>query len=135
LQPVFDETWRHKALHGDASAVQTLLEHVLNPLYAFCLYRVGKNQHWCEEVVQETMLRGLRDLAQYDPARARNNIFPWLTGLARNEIQRVLQREQSTASLQALWANLDHELLGLYARIEEEPFNDEVLERQETRDL
>jgi RNA polymerase sigma-70 factor (ECF subfamily) len=135
LQPVFDEIWRRRALQGDASAVQMLLAHVLKPLYAFCLYRVSKNQHWCEEVVQETMLRALRDLANYDPPRAKNNIFPWLTGLARNEIQRVLQREKSTASLQALWANLDEEMLGLYARLESEPFGDEVLQRQETRDL
>lgn len=132
---VFDETWRRRALQGDESAVKLLLAHVLQPLYRFCLYRVGKNQHWCEEVVQETMLRALRDLARYDPLRAQNNIFPWLTGLARNEIQRVLQREKSAASLQSLWANLDEELLGMYARLDSEPFNAELLEREETRDL
>jgi RNA polymerase sigma-70 factor (ECF subfamily) len=135
LQSLFTEAWRHEALLGHAGAVRTLLEQVLAPLYSFCLYRVGKNQHWCEEVVQETMLRALRDLASYDPARAQNNIFPWLTGLARNEIQRVLNREKSTASLQLLWANLDEELLGLYAKLESAPFGDEVLEREETRDL
>jgi RNA polymerase sigma-70 factor (ECF subfamily) len=135
LQPVFDETWRHKALKGDEAAVQTLLANVLQPLYGFCLYRVGKNRHWCEEVVQETMLRALRDLPHYDPRRASHNIFPWLTGLARNEIQRVLVREKATASLQTLWANLDDELLGLYARLESEPFDDELLQREETRDL
>ena len=135
MQPVFDETWRRSALQGDPNSIQILLAHVLKPLYAFCLFRLSKNQHWCEEVVQETMLRALRDLANYDPPRAKNNIFPWLTGLARNEIQRVLQREKSTASLQALWANLDEELLSQYARLEAEPFGDEVLQRQETRDL
>lgn len=112
-----------------------MLREVLQPLYSFALYRVGKNQHWCEEVVQETMLRALRDLRQYDPPRAQNNIFPWLTGLARNEIQRVLSREKSTVSMQTLWANLDHELLGLYAKLEEEPFADELLQREETREL
>lgn len=135
MQPIFDETWRRKALQGDDAAVQALLQAVLQPLYSFCLYRVGKNQHWCEEVVQETMLRALRDLPHYDPPRAGNNIFPWLTGLARNEIQRVLQREKATASLQTLWANLDQELLGLYAKLEAEPFDDEVLQRAETREL
>lgn len=134
-QFIFDEAWRRKALGGDAVAVQSLLEHVLQPLYSFCLYRVGKNQHWCEEVVQETMLRGLRDLRSYDPPRARNNIFPWLTGLARNEIQRVLQRENAAVSMQTLWANLDQELLGLYATLESEPLDDELLQREETRDL
>ncbi len=135
MQNLFDETWRRKAIQGDETAVKQLLAHVLKPLYGFCLYRVGKNQHWCEEVVQETMLRALRDLAAYEPSRAGNNVFPWLTGLARNEIQRVLQREKSAASLQTLWANLDQELLGLYAKIETAPFDDELLQREETRDL
>jgi RNA polymerase sigma-70 factor (ECF subfamily) len=135
LQNLFDETWRRKAIQGDETAVKQLLAHVLKPLYGFCLYRVGKNQHWCEEIVQETMLRALRDLAAYEPSRAGNNVFPWLTGLARNEIQRVLQREKSAASLQTLWANLDQELLGLYAKLETAPFDDDLLQRQETRDL
>jgi RNA polymerase sigma factor (sigma-70 family) len=135
LQSVFDETWRRQALRGEESAIKTLLAQVLQPLYGFCLYRVAKNRHWCEEVVQETMLRALNDLPSYDPARSGNNIFPWLVGLARNEIQRVLQRERSAASLQNLWANLDEELLGLYAKLEAEPFNDELLQREETRDL
>jgi RNA polymerase sigma-70 factor (ECF subfamily) len=135
LQSVFDETWRRKALQGNEAAVKTLLEHVLRPLYGFCLYRVGKNQHWCEEIVQETMLRALRDLSNYDPPRAKNNIFPWLTGMARNEIQRVLQREKAATSLQTLWANMDEELLSLYAKLESEPFDDELLQREETRDL
>jgi RNA polymerase sigma factor (sigma-70 family) len=135
LQNVFDETWRRKAIQGDEAAVKQLLAYVLKPLYGFCLYRVGKNQHWCEEIVQETMLRALRDLAAYEPSRAGNNVFPWLTGLARNEIQRVLQREKSAGSLQTLWANLDQELLGLYAKIETAPFDDELLQREETRDL
>jgi RNA polymerase sigma-70 factor (ECF subfamily) len=135
LQSVFDDTWRKQALAGDAAAVKLLLAHVLKPLYGFCLYRVGKNRHWCEEIVQETMLRALRDLAGYDPPRAGNNIFPWLTGLARNEIQRVLQREKAASSLQYLWANLDEELLNHYARLEAEPLSSAVLEREETRDL
>jgi RNA polymerase sigma-70 factor (ECF subfamily) len=135
LQSVFDETWRREALRGSESAIKTLLAQVLQPLYGFCLYRVGKNRHWCEEVVQETMLRALNDLPSYDPARSGNNIFPWLVGLARNEIQRVLQREKSAASLHNLWANLDEELLGVFARLETEPFGAEVLQREETRDL
>lgn len=135
MQSLFNETWRQSAMRGDEAAIKLLVQNVLQPLYSFCLYRVGKNQHWCEEVVQETMMRALRDLANYDPPRASNNIFPWLTGLARNEIQRVLAREKATASLQTLWANLDHELLGLYAKLESEPFDDELLQREETREL
>jgi RNA polymerase sigma-70 factor (ECF subfamily) len=112
-----------------------MADALLEPLFRFCLYRVGRNRHLCEEVVQETLVRALRDLDHYDPARANNNIFPWITGLARNEIHRVLNRERATVSLEALWAKMDRELLALYARLDSEPFADEVLLREETREL
>jgi RNA polymerase sigma-70 factor (ECF subfamily) len=105
------------------------------PLYRFCLYRVGRNRHLCEEVVQETLVRAIRELHHYDPARAADNIFSWLTGLARNEISRVLAREKNAVSLEAMWAKMDEELLSLYARLELEPFADELLQREETREL
>ena len=133
LQANFDAAWRAEALRGEPDAVQRLAG-ALQPLYAFCLYRVGRKQHLCEEVVQETLLRGLRELTNYDPERSHNNIFPWLTGLARNEIHRVLSREKAV-SLEALWVRMDRELLAIFGRLEQAPFADELLEREETREL
>ena len=135
MRPIFTADWRARALAGNAEAVQTLADAALLPLYRFCLYRVGRNRHLCEEVVQETLVRAIRELHHYDPARAADNIFPWLTGLARNEISRVLSREHSAVSLEAMWAKMDQELLSLYARLELEPFADELLQREETREL
>jgi RNA polymerase sigma-70 factor (ECF subfamily) len=112
-----------------------LADAALQPLYAFCIYRVGLRRDLCEEVVQETLVRALRELENYDPVRGGDNIHPWLTGLARNEIHRVLAREKGTVSLEALWAKMDRELLAVYARLDSEPFGDEVLRREETRDL
>src|SRR5438874_2215237 len=60
LGQLFDEPWRQLALQGDVAAVKRLAAAVLQPLYGFCLYRVGRNQHLCEEVVQETMLKAMR---------------------------------------------------------------------------
>lgn len=135
MRNLFDADWRQAALRGEPGAVQLLAEEAVRPLYGFCLYRVGRNQHLCEEVVQETLLRALRDLQNYDPSRANDNIFPWLTGLARNEIHRVLTREKAAVSLQALWANMDKELLSVFARLDSEPIADELLQREETREL
>lgn len=135
MRPIFDSAWRDRALGGDTEAVKALAEAVLQPLYGFCFYRVGRNQALCEEVVQETLVRAIRELDHYDPARAGDNVFPWLTGLARNEISRVLSREKHAVSLEALWARMDKELLALYARLELEPFSDEILQREETREL
>jgi len=135
LRPIFDASWRSRALGGDAESVKALAEAALQPLYSFCLYRVGRNRALCEEVVQETLVRAIRELDRYDPSRAGDNIFPWLTGLARNEISRVLSREKNSVSLEAMWARMDKELLGLYAKLELEPFGAEVLAREETREL
>jgi RNA polymerase sigma-70 factor (ECF subfamily) len=134
LRSIFDATWRARALEGHADAIAALTDEALSPLYRFCLYRVGRNRHLCEEVVQETLLRALRDLRQYDPERAGNNVFPWLSGLARNEIHRALGREKAV-SLDRLWARMDRELLTFYARLDSEPFTDELLQREETREL
>jgi len=112
-----------------------MADALLEPLFRFCLYPGGRNRKLCEEVVQETLVRALRDLDHYDPPRANNNLFPWITGLARNEIHRVLNRERATVSLESLWAKMDRELLSLYARLDSEPFADEVLLREETREL
>ncbi len=135
MRTAFDEGWRRRALAGDTDAVRAFADAVLPPLYHFCFYRVGRDRHRCEEVVQETLVRALRELERYEPARAGNRIFPWLTGLARNEIGRVLARDRHTVSLDELWARMDRELLALYERLESEPLADEVLVREETRGL
>jgi RNA polymerase sigma-70 factor (ECF subfamily) len=135
LRPVFNADWKARALAGNADAVQALADAALAPLYNFCLYRVGRDRHLCEEVVQDTLVRAIRDLAQYDPPRAGDNIFPWLTGLARNEISRVLSRHKSAVSLEAMWAKMDRELLAIYSKLEQEPFGADLLQRQETREL
>lgn len=131
----FDSEWRRRALAGDAQAVRAFAEAMLPPLYHFCLYRVGKDRHRSEEVVQETLVRALRQLEQYDPIRAGGNIFPWLTGLARNEISRVLARDRRAVSLDALWQRMDAQLLGLFERLEATPLEEDVLVREETREL
>jgi RNA polymerase sigma-70 factor (ECF subfamily) len=135
VRATFDHAWRRRALAGDAAAVHDLAAAALTPLYSFCLYRVGRKRHLCEEVVQETLVRALRELTKYDPDRAGGDIFPWLTGLARNEIQRVLARERPLVSLEQLWGRMDRDLLALYARLESEPFDEELLRREETRRL
>ncbi|MBI4615720.1 MAG: sigma-70 family RNA polymerase sigma factor [Planctomycetes bacterium] len=135
MRQTFDEAWRRRALAGEPAAVRSLAEAVLEPLHSFVFYRVGKDRHLCEEIVQETLLRAIRDLDRYDPDRAAGDVFPWLTGLARNEIQRVLSRRKSAVSLEALWERMDRELLAVYRKLETEPIEGELLEREETREM
>jgi len=107
VQPIFDAAWRRAALAGEGGAVDRLAEAVIQPLYQFCLHRVGCNSHLCEEVVQTVLLGAIRRLAKYDPARSGGDIFPW-------------------------WSRMDRELLSLYAMLESEPFGEDVLVREET---
>jgi RNA polymerase sigma-70 factor (ECF subfamily) len=122
-------------LAGSPQAIDALAQAALEPLYRFCFYRVGRNRDLCEEVVQETMLRAIRDLGRYEPERAGGNIFPWLAGLARNEIRRVLIREKAAESLESLWNRMDEQLRDLFGRLESEPFGEEVLARAETCEI
>ena len=133
MRATFDARWRTEALAGDERAVGELADAMLTPLYRFCLYRLGGDRHLCEDVVQETLLRAIRDLDRYDPHRSGGQIFGWLTGLARNEIRRALTGRPPAASLEALWNRMDKQLLAVYARLENEPFAEEVLRREETR--
>ena len=131
----FDSSWRRRALAGDPGAVRHLADSALVPLYQFCLYRVGRDRYVCEEVVQETLCQAIRDLSNYDPARSNNSIFGWLTGLARNHIQRVLGTDRRAVSLEALWSRMDKELLEVYARLDSQEFDGDLLEREETREM
>ncbi len=135
MQPIFDAKWRAEALAGDESAVVALAEAALTPLYRFCLYRLGQDVDLCEDAVQETLVKAIAQLDGYDPDRCGNNIFPWLTGLARNEIRRALSQHKSAAQLESLWLRMDRDLLDALGRVEQEPFADEVLEREETREM
>lgn len=131
----FDEQWHRAALAGDSAAVEALANSVTEPLYRFCFYRLGNDEHLTEEVVQEILIRAIRDLAKYEPDRSGGNAFNWLTGLARNEIRRALGRESAASSLQVLWDNLDDQLRAVYSRLESDPLADEVLNREETREM
>ncbi len=115
--------------------MDALASSTVGPLYRFCFYRLGGNSHLTEEVVQETLVRAIRDLEKFEPVRAKGNIFGWLSGLARNEIRRALGQEGAAVSLQALWDKLDDDLRGVYSRIESEPLGHDVLEREETREM
>jgi RNA polymerase sigma-70 factor (ECF subfamily) len=135
LEATFDAVWHVKALAGDRQAITQLARAATNPLYRFCLYRVGSNHHYCEDVVQETLIKAIAKLEDYQPNRAGDDIFPWLTGLARNEIRRALVTEKRAESLDSLWAHMDQDMRHVLEQIDRLPLSSEVLERDETREM
>ncbi|MBC8353561.1 MAG: sigma-70 family RNA polymerase sigma factor [Planctomycetes bacterium] len=134
-QPTFDAAWKLRACAGDKQAVGELVDASLEPLFRFSFYRVGRNRHLCEEVVQDTILRAIAELPNYDPERSANNVFPWMAGLARNEIRRALSRELATTSLETLWAKMDEDLRTIFRGLESSPLAADILVREETREM
>lgn len=110
MPDTFNHRWHRKALMGEQAAVEALAQAAIGPLFRFCFYRLGGNRHLTEEVVQETLIRAIRELEKYEPVRAKGNILGWLTGLARNEIRRALEQEGAAVNLQTLWDKLDDDL-------------------------
>lgn len=135
LELSFDASWHERALSGDAQAIGMLADAAIEPLYTFCFYRLNRRPALCEDVVQETLLRAITDLGKYDPQRAKGQIFRWLIGLARNEIRRALAQEKNISSLETLWERMDKHLLKVYEQIDSGPFANEILEREETRQM
>lgn len=135
MTQTFDAAWHERAKDGNAGAIRALADSNLTALWRFCLYRVGNDRHLCDEVVQETLLHAIDRLADYDPTRAGGNIFAWLCGLARNEIKRVLAARRNTSSLEIAWERIDRDLQETYARLESQPLEAEVLQREQTRQV
>ena len=85
--------------------------------------------------MQETLVIALRSLDRYEPSRSDGDLMPWLSGLARNEIRRVLARENRGSSLETLWERIDEDLRAIFAAVDSEPFPDDALVREETREM
>jgi RNA polymerase sigma-70 factor (ECF subfamily) len=133
--PSFDGRWKLRALNGETHALDQLVDAALEPLFGFCFCRLSGNRHLCEDVVQETLVRAMAELANYEPQRSDNNVLPWLTGLARNEIRRALARHSATNNLAPLWTRLDEDLRNTLISMESSVLDDASLQREETREM
>jgi len=56
-------------------------------------------------------------------------------GVSLDMVRRVLAQEKASVSLELLWNQMDRDLLALYERLEAEPLADDVLRREETREM
>jgi RNA polymerase sigma-70 factor (ECF subfamily) len=129
--PVDDLELKRRILAGDRGATEAFVEDHVDALYEFVHYRAGGDRATAEDVVQDTLLTGLRSLAGYD---GRATLYTWLCGIAKNKI-RAERRKRRPVPLADVLDEADAEIHAILARVASEPLPDWVLERQETAEL
>jgi RNA polymerase sigma-70 factor, ECF subfamily len=129
-----------KARAGDDAAIVELYERHVDGLWSFVFHRVGRDPALCEDVVQETWLVALEREAlpddavvRFDPERG--SLGGWLCGLSRNVIRKHLRAIRRGHELGSLWERIDATLVQTFSNLDRAPLGDELLAREETRDL
>lgn len=125
-----DELLLARLHRGDAAAVEAFYEGHVDGLYAFVFYRVGRDPTIAEDVVQDTFVQALDRLGEYDASRG--SLRSWLSVLSRNVIRQHLRHARKVVEA---WERIDRTLADVFAAIDREPLADDVLAREETRDL
>jgi RNA polymerase sigma-70 factor, ECF subfamily len=72
-----------RMLAGDERAFQAFFQSLFPRLYRFALPRVNRNEQAAREVVQATLTKAMRKLADY---RGEAALFTWLCQICRREI-------------------------------------------------
>lgn len=113
----------------DRQAVAQWFQAYADPVYAFVLRRAGGDRDLAADVVQETFVRALDSLDDYDPARGA--MLTWLVLIARNCLKQAL-RQRNRREAYSAWEQVDGQVLGTYARLDSQLLPEEVVARQET---
>ena len=122
---------RDRILSGERSAADALLAEHLDPVYRFVRWRLGRDVHGVEDLVQDTFLAALQGIEGFD---GRSSLHTWLCSIAKNKILSA-RRAEPPRSLEDVLEEADPEIDAILAEIAREPLPDRVLERKETRDL
>ncbi|MHC4618014.1 MAG: RNA polymerase sigma factor [Planctomycetota bacterium] len=118
---------------GDKEAVRQWFERYADSLYTLVYYRVGGDTGTAEDVVQETFLRALEKIEDYEPSRG--GMFAWLNFLSKNCIKKMLRDKSRSLPYQLDDAGLDARLADAYLQIDKQELPEDILERAETGDL
>ena len=84
-----------RMLEGDERAFQAFFEQLFPRLYRFSLPRLGGNEEATREVVQATLAKAMRKLADY---RGEAALFTWLCQICRRQIIDRLRAEHRRES-------------------------------------
>lgn len=132
-QHSFTISMLRRAARGNAVAIERLYEENVDSLYSFVFYRVGCEKHLAQDVVQETFVRALDRIDEFDPKRG--SFQAWLFTLSRNVVRDQLRAHHRSTNLALTWERIDASLAQVFESLDREPLTDEVIGRAETRNL
>jgi RNA polymerase sigma-70 factor (ECF subfamily) len=133
-----------RMLAGDERAFQAFFQSLFPRLYRFALPRVDRNEEAAREVVQATLTKAMRKLAEY---RGEAALFTWLCQICRREIvdrmraekrrtERVVlidDQPELRAALESIEAPDEYDLVKNYGRAEFGRLIQSVLDRLPSR--
>lgn len=88
-----ERSLRAAVLAGDSKAWEVWYDESFESLYRYALWRCGGNQERAEDLVQETWLVAVQNLANFDPERG--PFLEWLRGIASNLIRNLARKQRS----------------------------------------
>jgi RNA polymerase sigma-70 factor (ECF subfamily) len=87
----------NRCLEGEQSAMLALVERFQGQVFGLC-YRMLGNREDAEDIVQETFVRVLKNLAKWDHER---DFEPWLFAIAGNRCRTALATRRRRPTVQA----------------------------------
>ncbi|MHB8511744.1 MAG: RNA polymerase sigma factor [Actinomycetota bacterium] len=83
---------------GDPEAVRELMDLHLPVVFGFVLARVGGNESTAEDIMQETLIEGVRSAESF---RGDSSLSTWMCTIARRRIARHWEKERRRAEVAA----------------------------------
>lgn len=85
-------------LAGDEAGLRSFVERFQGMIFGLCVRMVG-HRHDAEDLAQESLLRALRNLRQWDPTKP---LRPWLLTIAANRCRTLLSTRPRRAAAPVL---------------------------------
>jgi RNA polymerase sigma-70 factor (ECF subfamily) len=129
---VNDKALVRRLLAGDEAAFRVFFDGHFPRLYRFALRRTDGDHDAAEEIVQKTLITGMRKLHTF---RGEATLFTWLCAICRREVSawRVARGRQSSLMLSEDTPEIRRQLALLASMAAQQP--DEAFDRRETARL
>jgi len=128
-----DEALLARMAAGDEAALEEFYHRYFHRLYGYVFYRVGRDHHHTEEVVNDTFVEAVRHASEYRAERG--SVEAWLITLSRNRIRSLNALMGKPLAYEKSWSMLDSEIENILADFDARALPESALESEELRAL